>query len=652
MKFIISIAIVVSAFFQPILSFAATKTAAENKPISPSTMNSKAYAQNLKYLEEKNLIKYNENFKPDEPLITAELVHLLLTINGLNSDINFSNQSDFRKNYRQLKDKNLLGENYCNSADDAKDPVYKIHFLACFLNGLSFFNSDNLQSVDKRNQYNLYVRFAREREFIGDGFIKNERDADSEIKRGEALAILDRIIKYQEKLNKKNPPKPLAKLFKKDLKHYCPFGFHKTSAGCVANRQSCSVVNGEGIKTWRKSIGYNSKKGGYRLSENFGQCEITDCFDGYGETEEGCEKFDPKTKIVEAIQRGKMPETKFIQVFSNTTEGTQTNIVPYLKLIEEAKTLSTDREKIAKLYDWIIANVSYDNELYPKKNDRFKRQSYHWTGALINKVAVCGGYAELVQRGLDILNIKNEYVSGKAYGYGTAAGDHGWNKVFIDGDWRYLDATWDSGHLDDSLTFIRKIKHDYYLLPKYCMDINHFENSEPFSPKAAYQHALKYTDSILKECPGLLPRLTKQIGPDDYIRFLREKREILPKSYKKISELAEKVSSTTSGSTATKAHVYFFINSFQEIANTTADILKTASYKNLEIHPLEITDSANMDLMWQTIDKINPDFNGTVHLPYLVAAGTGIDNWSESNNFLKFIFDNCNAKPWLCPALE
>ena len=94
-------------------------------------------------------------------------------------------------------------------------------------------------------------------------------------------------------------------------------------------------------------------------------------------------------------------------------------------------------EKIKAVYDYLCDNVTYDYDNLDNDNYLLKHTAY---AALINKKAVCQGYAVLMYRLLLELGVSNRVIVGVSSG-----GDHAWNIAKI-GDLYYnLDATWDAG---------------------------------------------------------------------------------------------------------------------------------------------------------------------------------------------------------------
>lgn len=100
--------------------------------------------------------------------------------------------------------------------------------------------------------------------------------------------------------------------------------------------------------------------------------------------------------------------------------------------------LTTDRQKIRAIHDYIIHNVEYD---YSSDN----RSAYN---ALFDGVTVCQGYALLMYKMLSEAGITNRIVDGY---YGEVSPDkyHVWNLVYLDGNWYHIDTTYD----DDSLHY-------------------------------------------------------------------------------------------------------------------------------------------------------------------------------------------------------
>lgn len=112
----------------------------------------------------------------------------------------------------------------------------------------------------------------------------------------------------------------------------------------------------------------------------------------------------------------------------------------------------TDREKVKAVHDWMCLNTAYDYENY--LNDTIPDESYYIQGVMNNGRAVCNGYAETFNAFMDVQGIECTEITGTADG-----GYHGWNKVKVDGEYYYIDVTWDDPVPDRA----GRVRYDYYL---------------------------------------------------------------------------------------------------------------------------------------------------------------------------------------------
>lgn len=97
-----------------------------------------------------------------------------------------------------------------------------------------------------------------------------------------------------------------------------------------------------------------------------------------------------------------------------------------IRLADEAMTAyPDDYNRVKYVYDYIVENVEYNAD------DLRSHTSY---GALIDKLAVCQGYSMAMQDVcylMDIPCIMNFSIED----------EHGWNSIYINGKWRFVDAT-------------------------------------------------------------------------------------------------------------------------------------------------------------------------------------------------------------------
>ena len=113
----------------------------------------------------------------------------------------------------------------------------------------------------------------------------------------------------------------------------------------------------------------------------------------------------------------------------------------------------SDYEKVQVIYDYICSNITYD---YANLNDSTYLLKHTAYAALINKTAVCQGYAQLfywmaLHSGIDARIVPSD-VKGR---------EHGWNIVKIGNAYYYVDATWDSENKGYGYSYFLKGSEDF-----------------------------------------------------------------------------------------------------------------------------------------------------------------------------------------------
>ena len=100
----------------------------------------------------------------------------------------------------------------------------------------------------------------------------------------------------------------------------------------------------------------------------------------------------------------------------------------------------SDYEKEFAIYNWVVNNVNYDwtHQDIRKGTPRVSFQPY---GGLVNRKAVCLGYATTFQLLCDLAGVECITVPGAAF---ESREDHGWNMVRLNGEWYCVDVTWDA----------------------------------------------------------------------------------------------------------------------------------------------------------------------------------------------------------------
>ena len=131
----------------------------------------------------------------------------------------------------------------------------------------------------------------------------------------------------------------------------------------------------------------------------------------------------------------------------------------------------TDYNKILQIHDWIVDNLEYEKNVT-------NNNVYNLYGALIEKSAVCEGYAEALKYILDEAGIPCVLVSGTATNSEGTTERHEWNYVQLYGKWYAVDSTWDDPIIKGMGYVSNSVKHRYFLAGSNEMNKNHFLNGQ------------------------------------------------------------------------------------------------------------------------------------------------------------------------------
>ena len=135
-------------------------------------------------------------------------------------------------------------------------------------------------------------------------------------------------------------------------------------------------------------------------------------------------------------------------------------------IMEKVNKANSELEKELIIHDYLVLNGQYDYDNY--LNGTIPKESYSAYGLLVNHTGVCNSYAYSMKYLLAKAGIECEVVSGTGNG-----GAHAWNIVKIDGNYYYVDATW-----DDPVPDVEgRIRYDYFNLSKDEMSKDHSWNT-------------------------------------------------------------------------------------------------------------------------------------------------------------------------------
>lgn len=95
---------------------------------------------------------------------------------------------------------------------------------------------------------------------------------------------------------------------------------------------------------------------------------------------------------------------------------------------------TNEYNKIKLFHDYIINNTIYDESINNENQSYSNTNANKATGLLFEGKAICSGYSDTMAIFLNKYNINN---------YKISSADHIWNLVYINNEWKHIDATWD-----------------------------------------------------------------------------------------------------------------------------------------------------------------------------------------------------------------
>ena len=125
---------------------------------------------------------------------------------------------------------------------------------------------------------------------------------------------------------------------------------------------------------------------------------------------------------------------------SNLVQSDNAEIIALAKTITAEATNELDA--LRKIHLYVATNVKYDYDSY--YDGSYAKKPYDAVGMMIRLKGVCSGYANLYAALTRAVGIRTKVVQGLGYLNDGQTGDHAWNEVFINGEWKSIDVTWDS----------------------------------------------------------------------------------------------------------------------------------------------------------------------------------------------------------------
>lgn len=135
---------------------------------------------------------------------------------------------------------------------------------------------------------------------------------------------------------------------------------------------------------------------------------------------------------------------------------------PILKAKELAGGHKNDLEKIAAIYDYVLNNITYDND---KIDDLTYSYIPDVEEVYNNEKGICYDYASLLASMLRSIDIPTKVVKGYREGISEY---HAWNEVYVEGEWIILDPTLDSiNHVNFNFVDIFKYQEEFKKIYEY-----------------------------------------------------------------------------------------------------------------------------------------------------------------------------------------
>jgi hypothetical protein len=137
-------------------------------------------------------------------------------------------------------------------------------------------------------------------------------------------------------------------------------------------------------------------------------------------------------------------------------------------IVMQASRYTTDFERIKFVHDYLCNTVKYNTASYFGPLNGPDYQLAHCAyGALLNGRAVCDGYANAFVFAMHELGYECGQVIGKSQNQ-----NHAWNIIKVNGEYYYMDVTWDDGDGNgtsyDYFCITReKLLQDHSLTPEY-----------------------------------------------------------------------------------------------------------------------------------------------------------------------------------------
>lgn len=122
-------------------------------------------------------------------------------------------------------------------------------------------------------------------------------------------------------------------------------------------------------------------------------------------------------------------------------------------ILKKVSTNDSDYEKVKIVHDSLVKMLEYESS---------RANIHNIYGSLVEKKAVCEGYAKAFKYILDSLDIPCILVCGMATNSNSQTENHMWNYVQLNGIWYGVDVTWDDPIIIGGNSNSSTIRHTYF----------------------------------------------------------------------------------------------------------------------------------------------------------------------------------------------
>ena len=150
----------------------------------------------------------------------------------------------------------------------------------------------------------------------------------------------------------------------------------------------------------------------------------------------------------------------------------------------------SDLDKIKAVHDYLVKNTTYYYGYYDRAD-----YHNHLKNILSNKIAVCQGYAVAFYVFMKELGIPCTLLTGTANN-GSGMENHAWNAVKINGEWYFVDVTWDDPFINGSTSYPDgyNLSYEYLLCTFQHISVTHTYNGFVGEAPTPYGTSTQYND--------------------------------------------------------------------------------------------------------------------------------------------------------------